>query len=249
MSQERQVGGAVAILVRQLELASRERIETHRHRSHQLTFAANGTIAMGVHDGVWVLPRSRALWIPAGTPHDVSVHGATTMVAIYFDPGTCPIAWGEPTVVDASGLLGHLIEHLASELDLAFRHRAEAVIFDLLHPLSVARLDVPTPTDERARAVAEALVKNPADNRSLSEWGRHVGASGRTLARIIERETGLGFDQWRTRVRIAMALPALASGTSVTRVAHEVGYASASAFVAAFKRTVGVSPGAYFSRV
>ncbi len=171
------------------------------------------------------------------------------MVAIYLDPALCPIVWREPTVVDTSGLLGHLLVHLVAELDEARRRRAQAVIFDLLHRLRVARLDVPAPSDDRARAVAEALVANPADDRSLSDWGRHVGASGRTLARIIERETGLGFEQWRTRIRVATALPALASGTNVTHAAHEVGYASASAFVAAFKRTVGVSPGAYFSNV
>jgi AraC-like DNA-binding protein/quercetin dioxygenase-like cupin family protein len=249
MSQERQPCGAVAIYVRQLELRSKQRIETHRHRSHQLTFASSGAITMGVEDGIWVLPPSRALWIPAGTPHAVSVQGSTTMVATYFDPAPCPISWTEPTVVDASQVLSHLIEHLATELDPAPRRRAEAVIFDLLRPLSVARLNVPTPRDPRARAVAQALLANPADSRSLSDWGSHVGASGRTLSRIIERETGLGFDQWRTRVRVARALPALAGGMSVTHVAHEVGYASASAFVAAFKRTVGVSPGAYFSRL
>jgi AraC-like DNA-binding protein len=113
--------------------------------------------------------------------------------------------------------------------------------------LTTTQLDVPTPSDERAAAVAQGLAANPADARSLAEWGRHVGASGRTLARIIERETGLGFEQWRTRVRMAAALAALARGTTVTQVAHDVGYASSSAFVAAFKRAVGVSPGAYFS--
>ena len=225
----------------------KDRFDTHRHHSHQLTFAPHGVVTMGAHDGVWVLPSSRALWIPASIPHDVFVDGATTMVAIYFDPVRCPIIWTEPTVVDASGLLGHLIEHLTAELDVASRQRAEAVVFDVLRPLTITRLDVPTPTDQRAAAVAEALMANPADDRSLPDWGHHVGASARTLARVTERETGLGFAQWRTRMRIAAAISALASGVSVTQAGHEVGYTSSSAFVAAFKRTVGVSPGAYFA--
>lgn len=95
--------------------------------------------------------------------------------------------------------------------------------------------------------MAAALQADPGDGRSLSEWGRHAGASGRTLARLIERETGMGFARWRTQLRIAAALPRLAGGATVTRVAHEVGYATPSAFVAAFRRTLGAPPGAYFA--
>jgi AraC-like DNA-binding protein len=41
------------------------------------------------------------------------------------------------------------------------------------------------------------------------------------------------------------ALPLLAEGRPVRRVARRVGYATPSAFVAAFRRTVGVAPGRY----
>ena len=39
----------------------------------------------------------------------------------------------------------------------------------------------------------------------------------------------MGFERWRTHVRIAQALGRLADGATVTRVAHDVGYASTSA--------------------
>ncbi len=232
-----------------LDMIARERFDTHRHRSHQLTFAVHGLLTMGIDDGVWVVARSRALWIPAGVPHDVLAEGATTMVAVYFDPDQCPIRWMDPTVVDTSGLLGHLVEHLRTHLAPRPRRRVEAVLFDLLRPLHVARLDVPNPIDVRAATVATALQHDPADDRSLAQWGRHVGASGRTLARIFERDTGLGFSQWRTRMRIGASLAALGSGQRVAQVARHVGYATPSACVAAFRRTLGVAPGAYFSRV
>jgi AraC-like DNA-binding protein len=57
----------------------------------------------------------------------------------------------------------------------------------------------------------------------------------------------MGFERWRTQLRIAAALRELGKGASVTRVAHDVGYASTSAFVAAFRRTTGTTPGAYFA--
>ena len=45
------------------------------------------------------------------------------------------------------------------------------------------------------------------------------------------------------------ALPLLADGEPVARVAHLVGYATASAFLAAFRRTVGMSPSSYIRQV
>jgi AraC-like DNA-binding protein len=249
MSSERHDrAGSGGIVVHAFALADGQRFAGHRHPTHQLAWAARGVVTMRVGPAVWVLPRSRGLWIPADVRHEVLVGGPTTMLGIYFDPAACPIEWTAPTVVAISGLLADLLEHLGDELDPARRRRAEAVVFDLLAPLPVTVLDVPMPSDPRAAALADALRADPADGRSLASWGRHVGASSRTLARIVERETGMGFERWRTQLRMSAALSRLAAGEPVTRVAHEVGYASSSAFVVAFRRATGTTPGAYFAR-
>ncbi len=248
MSSERHdLPGSGGIVVEAFTLADGHRFASHRHPTHQLAWAARGLVTMRVGSRIWVLPRSRALWIPADTIHDVAVGGTTTMMGIYFDPLACPIDWTEPTVVAASGLLADLLEHLDGDLSVDRRRRVEAVVFDLLTPLPVAVLDVPTPTDARAATIAAALRSDPADDRSLAAWGRQVGASSRTLARAFSRETGMGFDRWRAQLRIAEALGRLAGGAPVTRVAHDVGYSSTSSFVAAFRRITGTTPGAYFA--
>lgn len=74
-----------------------------------------------------------------------------------------------------------------------------------------------------------------------------MGASARTLARAFAAETGLTFQQWRTHARLRAALPMLAHNAPLESVAHRVGYRSASAFVAAFRREVGATPGDYFA--
>jgi AraC-like DNA-binding protein len=80
--------------------------------------------------------------------------------------------------------------------------------------------------------VAQTLRADPADQRTLRDWGRQVGASERTLARAFTAEAGLPFGRWRTRLRLRAAL--------------RVGYATPSAFVAAFRRETGLTPAAYF---
>jgi AraC-like DNA-binding protein len=54
------------------------------------------------------------------------------------------------------------------------------------------------------------------------------------------------FSRWRASARMRAALPLLAAGRPVSQVASEVGYDTASAFVAAFRRVTGTTPGALF---
>jgi AraC-like DNA-binding protein len=167
------------------------------------------------------------------------------MHSLYFAPPRCPLPWTAPTSLRVHGMLGHVLDHLFGLPIGAERARAERFAFDLLLPAPGRQVHVPLPTDDRARPIAAALRSYPADPRTLADWGRVVGASGRTLARVIERDTGMGFAEWRTRLRIAHAAQRLLSGERVARVATEVGYTTSSAFVAAFRRVVGTTPRAY----
>jgi AraC-like DNA-binding protein len=113
-------------------------------------------------------------------------------------------------------------------------------------PVTMTTIDLRMPDDDRARQAARALLANPADKRTLAEWGREAGASERTLARGFLAGTGIPFGRWRTLLRLQAALPALAAGDPVSAVARRVGYDTASAFVAAFGRETGLTPTAYF---
>ena len=73
-----------------------------------------------------------------------------------------------------------------------------------------------------------------------------VGASSRTLARIFLSDTGMTFRQWQQQVRLLEGLARLAEGHTVTETALSVGYETTSAFIAMFRRSLGVTPGQYF---
>jgi AraC-like DNA-binding protein len=244
-----QSGHSPSVVVGTFAMPAGTRFERHVHEQHQLAWASSGVLVMDTDAGSWVLPPSRALWIPAGLPHVAASSGTAVMRSLYFRVAGCPIGWAEPTAVEATSLLAELIDRLAQQgLSDTARRRAEAVIFDLLEPLTVANLRTPLPLDLRALDVACRLLADPADTRSLEQWGRMVGASARTLARAFVAETGVSFGRWRTTARMAAALPMLAAGEPQSRVAKAVGFQTPSAFVAAFKRETGVTPGAYFPR-
>jgi AraC-like DNA-binding protein/quercetin dioxygenase-like cupin family protein len=218
----------------------------HVHDDHQLAWASAGALTVLTKDATWVLPPTRALWIPAGLPHETGAQGRALMRSVYVPPAHSPVHWTAPTVVAASPLLAEVIAYLGGELTATQRSHAEALLSDLLTPLPATALNVRFPDDQIAGPVARALLDNPADRRTLADWGRSVGASERTLARAFVTETGLPFGHWRTLLRVRSALPLLAAGEPVGRVAPKVGYETPSAFVAAFRRETGATPATYF---
>ncbi|PXX54032.1 AraC-like DNA-binding protein [Nocardia tenerifensis] len=240
--------GATAMVLGTGVLPAGYWFETHEHPQHQIAWAARGVIAVEVGENRWVLPPTRALWIPGGVQHRTGTADGAEMRGIYVEPERCPIGFTAPTMMRVTRLLHELFDHLgAADTAAAARERAEAVVFDLIEPVDVIPIGAHSPTDPRAEQVADALTADPADDRTLAEFAAAVAASPRTLARLFLAETGISFGQWRTQIRLAASLPLLAAGLPIARIATRVGYASPSAYVAAFRRAVGVSPGRYFA--
>lgn len=220
----------------------------HTHADHQLAWAASGVLTVLTEGATWVLPPTRALWIPAGLAHETGAASLATMRSVYVPVDLSPVSWNVPTPVSASPLLAELIDYLSGQLTANKRAHAEALLADLLEPVPLATMDVPFPAGPLAGAVANALRDNPSDQRTLADWGREVGASERTLARAFIAQTRMPFGRWRTLLRVQAALPMLALGEPIGKVAHRVGYQTPSAFVAAFRRETGLTPAAYFAQ-
>ena len=108
-------------------------------------------------------------------------------------------------------------------------------------------LQLPSPRDVRARRVADALRRDPADARTLEALSGSAGASKRTLERVFAAETGMTFGTWRQQLRLLHATRLLAAGEKVTVAATEAGYESTSAFIAMFRRAMGTTPSRYFA--
>src|SRR5216683_948734 len=61
-------------------------IPEHFHPEDQLVFASRGVMTVRTKPGIWVVPPLRAVWIPARTPHSITVSGAVSMRTMYFLP-------------------------------------------------------------------------------------------------------------------------------------------------------------------
>ena len=123
----------------------------------------------------------------------------------------------------------------------------EAMVLDVMRPSPRALL-VQLPTSELLRPVVDAVRADPSDQRTLSDWASVLGCSTRTITRAFLRETGTSFARWVSSVRAQHAVRLLSLGFDVDTVADAVGYRSASAFGAAFRRTTGLTPGMFRTR-
>ncbi|NEB18728.1 helix-turn-helix transcriptional regulator [Streptomyces coelicoflavus] len=127
--------------------------------------------------------------------------------------------------------------------------RLRAVLLDQLRLAPQQPLHLPAPSTPLLTEVCDMLRSDPADGRSLAELGRQVGTSERTLSRMIRRDLGMSFTQWRTQMRLHHALVLLSEKTPVTSVAHQCGWSSASTFIDVFRRTFGHTPGSHHNAV
>jgi len=222
------------------------RFKWHRHRKHQLAWAERGVLTVETEGTSFILPPTRALWIPARLRHETRSDRSASMRALYIDPRRWNM-WRSPTPVEVTPLIAGLIDYLDDgTLRGGRRSRAEGLLAELLTPVPVAAIHLRLPTTSPARAVAQHLIDDPPNRLTLAAWSRRIGAGERTLARSFLRETGMTFGRWRTLARLQAALTKLASGGKVAAVGHEVGYETASAFVAAFRRETGLTPASYF---
>lgn len=221
----------------------------HRHFRAQLVFASEGVMTVTTAVATWVVPPQQAVWVPAGIVHEVYSRGPVSMRSLYVHPDATR---GLPTECCVMAVEPFLRELIVKVADLAeggepreSYARLVGVVLDELRELKAAPLHLPLPRDPRLRAITEVLLAEPGDSRDLTAWARRAGASGRTLARLFRRETGMTFAGWRRRLRLLAAVSRLGAGEPVTRVAYDLGYHSPSAFVAMFRRSLGKPPGRY----
>ncbi len=224
----------------------------HQHRWGQLVFASSGLMRVRTETAVWLIPPTRAIWLPAATRHGIAISGEVAMRTLYIAPDRAVALSNAPTVLAVAPLLRELILHILRVGMLSSgrpeHDRIAGLLIDLLLEARPQDLALPLPQDPRALRLAEHLQAHPGDDDDLCTLARSAGASLRTLQRIYPRETGLTVEAWRQKARLLHAIERLSAGASVTDAGLDCGYQSISAFVAAFARQFGTTPSRYISR-
>ena len=224
-------------------------IPEHFHPEDQLLFASRGVMTLRTREGIWVVPPLRGVWIPARTPHSVTMCAPVSMRTLYFLPKLCRALPRKCFVLGVSPLLRELILHACKfqrlSRKVAVQRRVVELLVDQLKAVETAPLQLPYPVDRRAQRIAIELAKNPSDQKTLKAHCKECGASQRTIQRLFVEETHMSFARWRQQLRLLHALQFLACGEKVISAALESGYNSTSAFIAMFRKQLGTTPTRY----
>ena len=97
--------------------------------------------------------------------------------------------------------------------------RLAQVMLDELGSMELAPLLLPVSKDPRLARVMRWLIEEPSAELGLDDAAREAAVSPRTLARLVPKETGMTFTQWKTRLLLVESIERLTRGATVTEVA------------------------------
>jgi AraC-like DNA-binding protein len=235
---------------REFPTAPPQELEVERH---YLLCASRGALRLEARGRVWVLPPARAALIAAAEPIQVAIPQPVTTSSVLFDPGFAPQPPAPLTVFDLTSLARALVNECTQWPDAADPLPPYArTMFGALAAVAWRLAEHPSPVTVPSGRSPElrqalALTENGlAEDLTFEDIAGRVGLAPRSLARRFEDECGTTWSAVVRRMRVLRAIEKLAADeSSVTAIAHAVGYTSLSAFNAAFRELTGRTPTAY----
>ena len=126
-------------------------IEAHWHDRNQIVYAGRGVLSVTTDAGSWVVPGTRAIWVPAGTVHQHRAYGETSLHTVGLAEN--PLDLRTPSALQVSPLLRELIiTYTADEDDTEERSRLHDVLLDQLKRSPQRPTYLPSPRDPRLLA-------------------------------------------------------------------------------------------------
>jgi AraC-like DNA-binding protein len=205
-------------------------------------FAEAGMMRLSAGRDEVFVPPTMAAHVPIGLDHALAMQTPVRLRTLYLRAG---LGADPPAVrvLATAPLLRALIARIVAIGALSADdpdHRAYArILVAEIAGAAESALTLRRPADPRAARAADLAAAGDDD---LATIARRAGASARTLQRLFEQETGLGFARWRQHRRLLDAALALSDGANVAGAALAARYDSPSAFVAAFRAHFGDTP-------
>ena len=240
-----------AIVARQTTYHRGHRIKPHWHSRAQFLFAVEETMQVRTPRHAWIVPPSRALWIPARTVHELRMYGVVEMRSLYVKDGAADGMPSSCVVLDVTPLLRELVVR-AVALPVRYEEKGDDGLLMRLLMAEIRRLphcalDLPLPESADLTRLCERILADLSTRRPCEIDASHMRTSTRTLYRRFLRETGITFARWKQQARLLESIRRLAGGSPVTTVAMDLGYESPSAFSTMFRRSLGIAPRAFIN--
>lgn len=234
------------LVMRRTAYPAGHHIRPHWHTRAQFAFAVAGTMRVRSARHAWIVPPSRALWLPARTIHEIQMHGVVEMRSLYLDDRAAAGMPADCVVLEVTPLARELIVRAAALPGDYDPEGDDGLLMRLLvaeiRRLPACALDLPLPESADLMQLCEGILADLSTRRPSASDAGAMRTSARTLYRRFLRETGITFARWKQQARLLESIRRLAAGAPVTTVAIDLGYESPGAFSTMFRRALGVAP-------
>jgi AraC-like DNA-binding protein len=226
-------------------------VSPHTHDWHQLIHVRSGLMTVRTGAGSWIAPPTWAVWVPAGVEHAIRFTGDSALRTCYLRPDWRADLPDTCHALAVPVLLAELIARTTATGMLDRRDPVEAAVAELIVAEMGAAgpppFTLPEPAGGATAAAARLIAAEAPAAAGTATLARAVGLGTRTLERRFQAETGMTLGRWRQQRMLLRGLERLAGGATVAAASTVAGYATPSAFIAAFRKVFGATPSRYFS--
>ena len=243
-------------------------IETHVHEFFELDMLLSGSCQVSSGSEVFTARADDVFSIEAHTPHSL-VGADCTVVSVQFEQSFFERMLPQPkhpSFSCNSAVLGdsapyHQLRRLIARLvknnadrQLGYELRNWSLIYEIMDVMyQNFRVEDSEARNQRAHRYAARMAdisriigESYRDNLTLSELADRVHLSAPYLSKFIEKQFGVTFLAYLTRVRLDHALgDLLKTNDTIETISANAGFPNSNAFVQAFRKEYGVLPSIY----
>ena len=169
----------------------------HSHHRGQLVALTQGLLIVETENERWLFPSQRCAWTPPNCKHAARSVGGAAGSMVDLSPEMCRGLPKTPCVFNTSELLFAIVRRmvgwdLRQPLDAAKKHLI-ATLRDEIRLPDRQSLRLTIPREERLARVADALLDDVGDDRTLDDWAHLAGMARRTFMRTFSAQAGMSF--------------------------------------------------------
>ena len=179
-----------------------DRAPEHSHARGQLFALTGGLLVVEAGSERWMFPSERCAWIPPDFEHAARSVGGAAGSLVFLSAGLCRGLPKKPRLFRSSQLILDIVHRTlawspSQPLSPAQRRLIDVLRDEIRQPEQQSQR-LPMPKEERLAKVAQTLLDDVANKRTLDEWARFAGTSRRAFMRAFSAEVSMTFGRLAT---------------------------------------------------
>ena len=224
-----------------------DEISAHSCIWGDFNFSLNGILDYEIEGTHYLSPPNYGLWIPAHTAHACIARELKTThyICIHLHPELCKLFPSQTKTVEISSFLRHFIKEVLRQQSSTPSTEYQHLLYVLLDQLRTApAYEHYLPQTQHAvlKPILQQLYNPEHFSLSLQQLLHDIHLTERHLLRLSQQELQLSLAEWRNRAKILYAMEQLHAGSTVKKLAYDLGYQHSSSFIEFFKRYTGQTP-------